>query len=40
MTGAGWGGCTVTLVEEEKAEKFVEAMVQEYYNRESNKQRV
>ena len=31
MTGAGWGGCTVSLVEETKAEQFVEAMKKDYY---------
>lgn len=31
LTGAGWGGCAVHLVPEEKVEGFLEAMKREYY---------
>lgn len=31
LTGAGWGGCTVSMVEESKAEQFMERMVADYY---------
>ena len=32
MTGAGFGGCTVTLVEKSKANGFAEYIKKEYYN--------
>ena len=31
LTGAGWGGCAVSLVSEAKLEGFLEAMRQAYY---------
>lgn len=31
LTGAGWGGCTVSLVENDKVEKFMEDMKGSYY---------
>ena len=33
ITGAGWGGCTVSLIEESKAHQFMQDMIQEYYNK-------
>lgn len=30
LTGAGFGGCTVNLIEAEKAERFIEGLVQGY----------
>jgi len=31
LTGAGWGGCTVSLVEESKCEEFIQGMIKDYY---------
>lgn len=31
LTGAGWGGCTVSLVLKEKLVSFMEAMKEGYY---------
>ena len=31
ITGAGWGGCTLTLVEASKSQQFIEEMKKEYY---------
>jgi len=31
LTGAGWGGCTVHLVRDDKVERVVEAIMTEYY---------
>lgn len=31
LTGAGWGGCTVSMVEESKANDFMQAMINDYY---------
>jgi galactokinase len=31
LTGAGWGGCTVSMVEESKANDFMQAMIDDYY---------
>jgi len=33
LTGAGFGGCTVNLVEESQADEFMHALGQEYFNR-------
>ncbi|RPA85416.1 Galactokinase [Ascobolus immersus RN42] len=33
LTGAGWGGCTVHLVGEDKVEAVKKAMVEEYYKK-------
>lgn len=31
LTGAGWGGCTVALVPEDKLESYVEGMKRDYF---------
>lgn len=31
LTGAGWGGCAVSMVEESKANDFMQAMIDDYY---------
>lgn len=31
MTGAGWGGCTVSMVCDDDVEAFVEALKNDYY---------
>ena len=31
LTGAGWGGCTVSLVEASKSDEFVDCLKREYY---------
>ena len=31
LTGAGWGGCIVALIPEEKTQSFINAMIQDYY---------
>ena len=31
LTGAGWGGCIVALVEENKTDAFIEALKVSYY---------
>lgn len=33
VTGAGWGGCTVHLVESSKVEAVMQALVEKYYSR-------
>eukprot|EP01055_Gregarina_sp_Pseudo9_P000481 Gregarina_sp_Pseudo_9__480@NODE_1306_length_1699_cov_361_729518_g1227_i0_p1_GENE_NODE_1306_length_1699_cov_361_729518_g1227_i0NODE_1306_length_1699_cov_361_729518_g1227_i0_p1_ORF_typecomplete_len516_score185_94GHMP_kinases_C/PF08544_13/4e22GalKase_gal_bdg/PF10509_9/2e17GHMP_kinases_N/PF00288_26/4_9e11_NODE_1306_length_1699_cov_361_729518_g1227_i01041651 len=32
LTGAGWGGCTVSLVPEARAEEIISAIIEEYYD--------
>lgn len=32
LTGAGWGGCTVSCVEESRVQDFVDTVTKEYYN--------
>lgn len=31
LTGAGWGGCTVSLVAPQNVEKFTNALIQNFY---------
>lgn len=31
MTGAGWGGCTVSLVDAHHSKDFIASMVEKYY---------
>ena len=33
LTGAGWGGCTVSLVPESKADNFMKVMAKEYFGK-------
>ena len=33
LTGAGWGGCTVHLVKDEKVEKVLDALQKKYYDK-------
>lgn len=37
LTGAGWGGCCVSLVKQENVASFIEAVQQEYYMNTQNK---
>ena len=40
LTGAGWGGCTVSLIAETETEKFIETMKKEYYSKPELKERI
>lgn len=31
LTGAGWGGCAVSMIEEFKVEDFINAIKEKYY---------
>ena len=33
LTGAGWGGCTVSLVEEGLSAEFIRGMIADYYEK-------
>ncbi|XP_051172246.1 N-acetylgalactosamine kinase [Leptopilina boulardi] len=33
LTGAGWGGCVVAITTRDNVEKFLEALIEKYYNR-------
>lgn len=33
LTGAGWGGCTIHLVPQDKVESVTQALTQDYYNK-------
>lgn len=33
ITGAGWAGCTVSLVPQEKAHEFMKKMISDYYEK-------
>lgn len=37
LTGAGWGGCTVSLVKEDKCQQLIEKLRDEYFKKISNK---
>ena len=32
LTGAGWGGCTVSLIHQKDLTKFIDALKREYYS--------
>jgi len=40
LTGAGFGGCTINLVEEELSENFISTIKQEYYRKSGNEAQV
>ena len=40
LTGAGWGGCAVSLVHENKIEEFIEKMTKSYYESERLSEKV
>ena len=40
LTGAGFGGCTVSLVPKPKVGKFIAGVVEEYYGREAGDRRL
>ena len=31
LTGAGWGGCTVSLIREEQADAFIQTLKDQYF---------
>ncbi|PVU85574.1 hypothetical protein BB559_006943 [Furculomyces boomerangus] len=33
LTGAGWGGCTISMIPTDKADEFIEAVKKEYYEK-------
>jgi len=40
LTGAGWGGCTVSLVPEDKVESFMDGLANGFYKKVDNIQNV
>ena len=37
LTGAGWGGCCVSLVKEADSQEFIDSIIQKYYLNKENK---
>lgn len=40
LTGAGWGGCSVSMVEETKVAGFIAAIKEKYFRREELRPKV